>query len=95
IKEAPDAIILDPPREGIHPKALKQIISYGVDRIIYISCKPTSLAHDLEAFLEGGYRVVKVRCCDMFPHTVHVETVCLLQRMSNTRERTITPDVEI
>ena len=95
IKEAPDAIILDPPREGIHPKALKQIISYGVDRIIYISCKPTSLAHDLEAFIDGGYRVVKVRCCDMFPHTVHVETVCLLQRMSNTRERTITPDVEM
>ncbi len=82
IKEAPDAIILDPPREGIHPKALKQIISYGVDRIIYISCKPTSLAHDLEAFIEGGYKLEKVRCCDMFPHTVHVETVALLTKVS-------------
>ncbi|MCR5279993.1 MAG: 23S rRNA (uracil-5-)-methyltransferase RumA, partial [Lachnospiraceae bacterium] len=63
----------------------KRIISYGVDKIIYISCKPTSLAHDLVDFIEGGYRVEKVRCCDMFPHTVHVETCCLLKRMSNRK----------
>ena len=78
ITEKPDMIILDPPREGIHPKALTKIINYGVDRIIYISCKPTSLANDLAAFHEGGYRVEKVKCVDMFPQTVHVETVCLL-----------------
>ena len=56
IEEKPDFIILDPPRDGIHPKALQKIIRYGVERMIYISCKPTSLARDLEAFLANGYR---------------------------------------
>lgn len=78
IKEKPDTIILDPPRDGIHPKALEKIIAYGVDRIVYISCKPTSLARDLEVFLESGYRVERIKCVDMFPGTVHIETVCLL-----------------
>ncbi len=51
IKEKPDFIILDPPRDGVHPKALSRIISYGVERLVYISCKPTSLARDLEIFI--------------------------------------------
>ena len=80
ITEKPDMIVLDPPREGIHPKALTKIINYGVDRIIYISCKPTSLANDLAAFHKGGYRVEKVKCVDMFPQTVHVETVVCLSK---------------
>ncbi|MBR4724659.1 MAG: 23S rRNA (uracil(1939)-C(5))-methyltransferase RlmD [Lachnospiraceae bacterium] len=80
ITEKPDIIILDPPREGIHPKALTKIINYGVDRIIYISCKPTSLVNDLAALHEGGYRVEKVKCVDMFPQTVHVETVVSLSK---------------
>ncbi|MCR5330350.1 MAG: class I SAM-dependent RNA methyltransferase [Lachnospiraceae bacterium] len=80
ISDKPDIIILDPPREGIHPKALTKIINYGVDRIIYISCKPTSLVNDLAALHEGGYRVDKVKCVDMFPQTVHVETVVLLSQ---------------
>lgn len=80
IEEKPDYIILDPPRDGIHPKALGKIIAYGVDRILYISCKPTSLARDLEIFLERGYHVERVTTVDMFPGTVHVETVCLLSR---------------
>jgi 23S rRNA (uracil-5-)-methyltransferase RumA len=78
IKERPDLIVLDPPRDGIHPKALKKIIDYGVDRIVYISCKPTSLARDLVMLQECGYRVEKGCCVDMFPNTVHVETVVLL-----------------
>ena len=78
IEEQPDFIILDPPRDGIHPKALKKIIAYGVERLVYISCKPTSLARDLEVFLEMGYRVERMCCVDMFPGTVHVETVALL-----------------
>lgn len=81
IKERPDFIVLDPPRDGIHPKALDKIIDYGVDRMVYISCKPTSLARDLEKLLERGYRVEKVKCVDMFPGTVHVETVCLLSKL--------------
>ena len=80
IAERPDYIVLDPPRDGIHPKALEKIINYGVDHMIYISCKPTSLARDLEVLLVRGYVVDKVQCVDMFPNTVHVETVVLLQR---------------
>ncbi len=78
ISEKPDLIILDPPRDGIHPKALPKIIGYGVERIVYISCKPTSLARDLEAFLAGGYVVEKAVAVDQFPWTANVETVCLL-----------------
>mgnify|MGYP001150703027 CR=1 FL=1 len=78
IEEKPDFIVLDPPREGIHPKALPKIIEYGVDKMVYISCKPTSLARDLEVLIERGYRVQRVCCVDMFCSTVHVETVCLL-----------------
>ena len=78
LEEKPDFIILDPPRDGVHPKALKKILAYGVERIVYISCKPTSLARDLESFLEAGYRAERVVCCDQFPWTGNVETVCLL-----------------
>ena len=80
IKDKPDFIVLDPPREGIHPKALPKIIHYGVERIVYISCKPTSLARDLGAFLEAGYHVVKADCVDMFPWTRGIETVVLLSK---------------
>jgi len=80
IEEHPDFIVLDPPREGIHPKALPKILAYGVERMIYISCKPTSLAHDLEAIQNAGYRVCCVQPVDMFPQTPHVETVVGLQR---------------
>lgn len=80
IEDKPDFIILDPPRDGIHVKALPKIIAYGVDKLVYISCKPTSLARDLEAFLQGGYRLEKACCVDQFCQTVHVETVCLLSK---------------
>ncbi len=80
IKEKPDFIVLDPPRDGIHPKALPKIIDYGVDKLVYISCKPTSLARDLEMFLGRGYRVEKVCCVDQFCQTVHCETICKLVR---------------
>ncbi|MDE7297521.1 MAG: 23S rRNA (uracil(1939)-C(5))-methyltransferase RlmD [Lachnospiraceae bacterium] len=80
IEEKPDLIVLDPPREGIHPKALQKIISYGVEQIVYISCKPTSLARDLTPLQEAGYEVKKICMVDMFPQTVNVETVCLLSK---------------
>lgn len=80
IQEKPDFIVLDPPRDGIHPKALPKILEYGVEKMVYISCKPTSLARDLEMFLEKGYRVEKVCCVDQFCQTVHVETVVGLHR---------------
>ena len=88
IPEKPDLIVLDPPRDGVHPKALPRIIAYGVDRMLYISCKPTSLARDLGVLIPSGYRVEKVRLVDMFPQTVHVETVCLLSnRKPDTKVR--------
>ena len=80
VEERPDMIILDPPRDGIHPKALPKIIDYGVGHIVYISCKPTSLVRDLEVFLREGYRVERAVAVDQFPWTSGVEVVCLLGR---------------
>ncbi len=81
IAERPDFIVLDPPRDGIHPKALERIIRYGVERMVYISCKPTSLARDLVVLQEKGYRVERVCCVDMFPASANIETVCLLSQL--------------
>ena len=82
LKERPDLIIVDPPRDGIHPKAIGKIIAFGAPEIVYVSCKPTSLARDLEIFQQEGYQVERVKLMDMFPRTVHVETVCLLSHKS-------------
>ena len=79
IEEKPDVIVLDPPRDGIHPKALPKILDYGVDTIVYISCKVTSLARDLEMMQAKGYRVVKAVACDQFCQTVHVEVIIKMQ----------------
>lgn len=80
MEEKPDYIVLDPPRDGVHKKALEKIIAYQVDRMVYISCKPTSLARDLELLCGAGYQVERVCMVDMFPETVNVETVCLLSK---------------
>jgi len=80
VSEKPDFIILDPPRDGVHPKALKKIIDYGVDRLIYISCKPTSLVRDLEMFLECGYHVDKAVPVEQFPWTANIETICMISK---------------
>ncbi len=79
--EKPDFIVLDPPRDGIHPGALEKIIAYGAHYMVYVSCKPTSLARDLGVLQANGYRVERMRCVDMFPGTVHVETVVLMSRV--------------
>lgn len=78
--EVPDLIMLDPPRDGVNPKALMKILNFGVDRLVYIACKPTSLARDLEMIQGRGYKVEKISCVDLFPNTYHVETVCLLSK---------------
>ena len=80
LNETPDLIVLDPPRDGVHPKALEKITNFGVEKIVYIACKPTSLARDLEMLQGRGYKVEKIACVDLFPGTVHVETVTLLVR---------------
>ena len=78
IEEKPDFIILDPPRDGVHPKALSRIIGYEVEKLVYISCKPTSLARDLEIFIANGYEVQRCVPVDQFPWTTGIETVVLL-----------------
>lgn len=80
LTEKPDLIVLDPPRDGIHPKAIEKIINFGVQRMVYVSCKPTSLARDLEILQARGYEVVRGCCVDMFPSTGNVETVMELCR---------------
>lgn len=81
LTDKPDLIILDPPRDGVHAKALDRIIKFGVERIVYISCKPTSLVRDLVILQGRGYRVEKVCAVDMFPSTGNVETIVLLTRI--------------
>ena len=80
IEEKPDFIILDPPRDGVHPKALSRIIGYGVEKLVYISCKPTSIARDLEIFIANGYEVQRCVPVDQFPWTTGIETVVLLSK---------------
>jgi 23S rRNA (uracil1939-C5)-methyltransferase len=84
IEEKPEFIVLDPPRDGIHPKVLDMLGKhYEVEKMVYISCKPTSLARDLAKLQEYGYRVERVCCVDMFPGTTHVESVVLLSKVQN------------
>ena len=80
LTQKPDILVLDPPRDGIHPKALRKIINFNVDEMVYVSCKPTSLMRDLLVFREAGYEVKRACLVDMFPGTVHVETVVLLSQ---------------
>lgn len=86
LKDKPDLIVLDPPRDGVHPKALNQIIDFGVKRMVYVSCKPTSLQRDLVTLQERGYRMVRACCVDMFPGTGNCEVVALLTRCGNGEE---------
>ena len=79
-----DYIVLDPPRDGVHPKALRKIIDYGVAEIVYISCKPTSFARDLAVFQERGYELKRICNVDLFPETVHTESVAMLSRKKQT-----------
>ena len=85
LQDKPDLIVVDPPRDGIHSKALGKIIDFGVDRIVYISCKPTSLVRDLVVLQDRGYRVEKVCGVDMFPGTGNVETVVLLSKLKSAK----------
>lgn len=89
LTEKPDIIILDPPRDGIHPKALPKIIGYGVEKIVYISCKPTSLARDLEVFLEGGYHVERAVAVDQFPWTANVEVIITMQYCGKEKNQVV------
>ncbi len=76
----PDAVILDPPRVGCHPRALESLISLGPSAVVYVSCDPPSLARDLDILAGGNFEVVRIQPVDMFPQTYHVESVTILHR---------------
>ncbi|GAB6169324.1 23S rRNA (uracil(1939)-C(5))-methyltransferase RlmD [Clostridium carnis] len=80
VKDKPEIIILDPPRSGVHPKALEYVIKFDAKEIIYVSCNPKTLVENLDVLVANGYEVVKSTVKDMFPNTPHVETVALLRR---------------
>ena len=80
VEDKPDFIVVDPPRDGINPKALDKILDFGVQKIVYISCKPTSLARDLKIMNERGYKLVKACCVDQFPCTRNIETVVSMSK---------------
>ncbi|MCM1988372.1 23S rRNA (uracil(1939)-C(5))-methyltransferase RlmD [Oceanirhabdus seepicola] len=80
VKDNPDIIILDPPRAGVHPFALKYVLKFNAPQIIYVSCNPKTLVTDLKDLEAGGYKVEKVMLKDMFPHTPHCETVVKLSK---------------
>lgn len=78
VKDKPEIIILDPPRSGVHPKALDYVIKFNAKEIIYVSCNPKTLVNDLKVLVDAGYEIVKTRVKDMFPNTPHAETVVKL-----------------
>ena len=77
----PDVVVVDPPRAGLAGKALKRLGEIGAQRVVYVSCNPTTLAGDAKRLVEEyGYRLLRTTPVDMFPHTPHVEAVALLER---------------
>jgi len=79
-EEAPDVLVLDPPRSGLSDKALRRVLAIGAPRTAYVSCGPSTLARDLKSFLAGGYRLERIAPFDFFPHTAHLETLAVLRR---------------
>jgi 23S rRNA (uracil1939-C5)-methyltransferase len=99
---APDVVVVDPPRAGLAGKALRRTGSLGAEKIVYVSCNPTTLASDVQVLRdEYGYELVRCRPVDMFPHTPHVESVSLLRRRESVTDSgsgagaTDVPDEEV
>ena len=74
----PEVIILDPPRGGMHKTTIRDVLELSPEKIVYVSCNPTTQARDIKLLVEGGYNLTKMRPVDMFPHTYHIENVALL-----------------
>ena len=80
IEQRPDLLIIDPPRAGMHKDVVKKVLELGAERMIYVSCNPTTLARDLE-MMKNSYRLEEVQPVDMFPHTYHIEAVARLNKV--------------
>ena len=80
VEARPDLMIVDPPRDGMHKDVVKQVLDMAPERIVYVSCNPSTLARDL-ALMKETYRVSQVQPVDMFPHTFHIETVVRLEKI--------------
>ena len=74
----PDVMIIDPPRSGMHPTTVNDVISLSPEKIVYVSCNPATQVRDIKLMVEAGYKLIKIRLVDMFPHTFHIENVALL-----------------
>ncbi len=81
LESSPDLIILDPPRGGVHPKALEHVVNFKANEIIYVSCNPKTLVSDLKYLTAKGYEIKRTKVVDLFPNTPHVETVVLMSRV--------------
>lgn len=77
--ERNSAVVTDPPRSGMTPKAVRRLVESGAPHILYVSCKPTVLLEELPTFLES-YRLAGLQAIDLFPHTAHVEVLAHLER---------------
>ena len=78
-----DVVVVDPPRKGLEPQVIDTILLMKPERVVYVSCDSATLARDVKLFLEGGYELKKIQPVDMFPQTVHVETVTCLHRVNS------------
>ncbi len=76
----PDVLIIDPPRAGLHPNTVKDVLTQSPRRIVYVSCNPSTQARDVRLLCDEGYTLDKIIPVDMFPHTPHIETVAVLTR---------------
>ncbi len=80
LNKQPDAVLIDPPRSGLDEKAIENLIKCGAEKILYISCNPKTQGENLIPLLKAGYHLEEVQPIDPFPHTVHIENLCLLKR---------------
>ena len=86
LEDKPDLIVIDPPRDGIHPKAINKIIDFNPKTFVYVSCNPVTLTRDLKIFMERGYKVEKAKLMDQFPRTPHVEATILMTYCGSDKE---------
>ena len=75
---SPNVVIVDPPRSGMHKNTVEDIINLSPEKIVYVSCNPATQVRDIKLLVDGGYKLIKIRPVDMFPHTYHIENVALL-----------------